>query len=59
MIILGVLNLSDMFYYIDTGIKYSTNSILSVAFHIIQKKILFVTDRKITYCYQQIILALL
>lgn len=47
MIILGVSNLSDMFYYTDTGIKYRTNSVLSVAFHIIHKKLLLLLTEKL------------
>lgn len=43
MIILGVLNL----YYTDAGIKYRTNSVLSVAFHIIHKKILLLLTEKL------------
>lgn len=47
MIILGFLNLSGMFYYTYAGIKCRTNSILSMAFHIVQKKSFLLLTEKL------------
>lgn len=49
MILLGFLNLSGMFYYTYAGITCRTNSVLSMALHIIQKKFFLLMREKLAH----------